>query len=58
LVRRFAHQANLRPSRRTGERLPEHSPAFADALADAMKGKISMVKEGGAWKLDERGWST
>ena len=28
------------------------------ASGNAMKGKISLVKEGGAWKLDEQGWST
>jgi hypothetical protein len=28
------------------------------ARGNAMKGKISMVKEGGAWKLDEEGWAT
>jgi hypothetical protein len=28
------------------------------AKGNAMQGKISMVKEGGAWKLDEEGWAT
>jgi hypothetical protein len=28
------------------------------ARGNAMKGKISLVREGGAWKLDEQGWST
>ena len=28
------------------------------ARGNAMKGKISMVKEGGAWKLEGQGWST
>jgi hypothetical protein len=27
------------------------------ASGNAMKGKVSMVKESGAWKLDEEGWS-
>lgn len=27
------------------------------SMGNAMKGKISMVNEGGAWKLDEQGWS-
>jgi hypothetical protein len=28
------------------------------ARGNAVKGKISLVKEGGAWKLDEQFWST
>ena len=28
------------------------------AKGNAMRGKISMVKEGGSWKLDEEGWAT
>lgn len=28
------------------------------ARGNVMKGKISLVKEGGAWKLDEEGWAT
>jgi hypothetical protein len=28
------------------------------AKGNAMRGKISMVKEGGIWKLDEEGWAT
>jgi len=28
------------------------------ARGNAMKGKIQLVKEDGAWKLDEEGWST
>ena len=27
------------------------------ASGNAMRGKISLVKEGSAWKLDEQGWS-
>ena len=28
------------------------------AKGNLMRGKISMVKEGGSWKLDEEGWAT
>jgi hypothetical protein len=28
------------------------------ARGHAMRGKISLVQEGGAWKLDEEGWAT
>jgi hypothetical protein len=28
------------------------------ARGNALKGKVSLVREGGAWKLDEEGWAT
>lgn len=28
------------------------------ARGNSVKGKVSLVKEGGAWKLDEEGWAT
>ena len=28
------------------------------ARGNPVRGKVSMVKEGGAWKLDEEGWAT
>ncbi len=28
------------------------------ARGNALRGKVSLVREGGAWKLDEEGWAT
>lgn len=30
----------------------------ANGHVGPLKGKVSLVREGGEWKLDEQGWST
>jgi hypothetical protein len=59
---RLKHTSNGKDLKITKETIKGDSCTLeataTSARGNAMKGKISLVKEGGAWKLDEEGWGT